>query len=149
MICFFSLLMFTSAFFLFCCFNPVKIGFLLIIFSVSNFFVMFFSLGSSWFPLIFSLLFIGGVIVLLMVISSLFSNEKTDNYSLFFIFLTFLFFIIFFVPFFSRMFVYAQDFKVFLYSGFNFMFMVLLVLGYFFLFLFFISFEKASLRSFC
>lgn len=148
MIEFFSSLIVIFSFFLLFCLNPVKMGFLLIFFRLLNFFVIFFSSGGSWFPLIFTLLFIGGVMVLFMVISSLFSNEKTDNYS--FILISFAFLLIRFLMFsFCQFVVFGLENKIFITVGFNFSFMVSLVLGYFFLFLFFISFEKASLRSFC
>lgn len=143
----FLFLILLCSFLLFCCLNPVKMGFLLVVFSLLNFIVIFFSSGSSWFPLIFSLLFIGGVIVLFIVISSLFPNEKTDNYFFFFI-IFFLFLFISLFSFFCHSFISTQEFKIFLFSGFNFIFMMALVLGYFFLFLFFVSFEKASLRTF-
>lgn len=101
-----------------------------------------------WFTSIFSLLFIGGILVIFIVISSLFPNRKiyfSFHYKK--IFLFFLFFsILFSTP--AYICIDVLRLKSLVFSFRNFISMICVILIYFFCFLYFISKDKLSLRRF-
>lgn len=127
--------------------RPIKSAILLFLSCVSFFFSLWVSLGSCWFSLIFRILFLGGVIVVILVLSSLMPNEKVEKFSLF------LFVFSFFYFFLSVLFFNYRGFSTFFsqicfFRGFNFLFLTFLVTCYFFSFLFVLTFDKGPLRSF-
>lgn len=56
--------------------NPVKISIRLIFLRITIFNSIFLISGIRWFPLIFCLLFIGGILMIFLILSSLIPNEK-------------------------------------------------------------------------
>lgn len=56
--------------------NPVKIRIILIILRLTIFFLIYLRSGIVWFPILFSLLFIGGILIIFIILSSILPNEK-------------------------------------------------------------------------
>lgn len=59
--------------------NPVKIGFILICTRTLLLYWMAIERGGTWFPLIIYLLFIGGILIIFLILSSLLPNEKSQK----------------------------------------------------------------------
>ena len=59
--------------------NPVKVRILLIVTRGSLFFWVGLTTGRVWFPTLFFLLFMGGIIIIFMILSSVLPNEKAGK----------------------------------------------------------------------
>lgn len=107
--------------------------------------------GYTWFPLILALLFVGGILVIFMVISSLFPNSKNFLQQLgrfkIFSFISLSIFFLFYFPFTIFSFE-CFSIKTIILRGGNFLSLGFIILCYFFCFLYFISKDKVSLRRF-
>lgn len=62
--------------------NPIKIRFMLIIISLINFTNVTFSRSKRWISLIVLLIFLGGIIIMFIILSSRLPNEKTKKVEL-------------------------------------------------------------------
>lgn len=56
--------------------NPIKIALNLLYIRIIIFFLMTLSTGSTWYPYIISILFIGGILIIFLVLSAIIPNEK-------------------------------------------------------------------------
>lgn len=56
--------------------NPVKLRIILICLSITLFFMMSLKTGQVWFPTLIFLIFIGGILMIFMILSSVLPNEK-------------------------------------------------------------------------
>lgn len=56
--------------------NPVKLRFILVLLRAMVFLIMNLGTGTRWFPIIFILLFTGGILIIFMILSSILPNEK-------------------------------------------------------------------------
>lgn len=56
--------------------NPVKIRIILLVLRIVIFFIIALESGIIWFPVLFALLFIGGILIIFIILSSILPNEK-------------------------------------------------------------------------
>lgn len=127
--------------------NPVKIRIRILRISVLLFFSMAVSSGDSWIPLLLTILFMGGIIIMFMILSSILPNEKTiknKKISYLIIFAMFTSLSVFWKvgPMFGR-----TEIKSFLSSRANFCVLAILVLLYFFRRIGIIASEERPIRS--
>lgn len=57
--------------------NPVKVRITLLIVRIAIFLSLIIKRGESWFPILFSMLFIGGILIIFIILSSISPNEKS------------------------------------------------------------------------
>lgn len=126
--------------------NPVKICMLIIILSISTFYMIFNMRGRAWFPMILLIIFVGGIIMMFIILSSTIPNINIKKGRLTLTILTIFFFIQISTTKRGATEVLNRSKWVFQ-SNHNISFMVLLILIFFFSFITIISKEKFPLRS--
>lgn len=125
--------------------NPVKIRLNILIFRI----LIFISIGKIrrriWFPIIFLLLFVGGVIIIFIILSSLAPNEKSlkTHIKKFFIYTTTIMPWIIYRDVNSKI----HRLKWIIKSNSNIEILIIIILGYFFSFILIIRTDKLSIRS--
>lgn len=112
--------------------NPVKMRIILLIIRILIFYTISFQSGIVWFPILFSLLFMGGILMMFIILSSVLPNEKRTKINMLPIAMTFM--LIFNINrekiLDSR--IRLKITKRFLRSNFRFYFLVLILILYFF-----------------
>lgn len=56
--------------------NPIKLRVALILYRAIIFLIIIIKTGAKWFPILYFLLFIGGILIIFIVLSSIIPNEK-------------------------------------------------------------------------
>lgn len=127
--------------------NPVKIRTILVGLRIILFTIMTIYSGNTWFPLIFHLLFSGGILMIFIILSSIIPNEKTKKIKI-----KLLTTIILIIRYFnlrkrnikiSRF----QEIKIFLNNRININFIITLIIIYFITFLFILRKENLPIRT--
>lgn len=63
-------------------FNPVKLTCILLLLSSAMFLCISLTQGPTWFPIIFFILFVGGILVMFIILSSTIPNEKASKFKI-------------------------------------------------------------------
>lgn len=129
------------------CRNPVKISIIILFISINLFFRMNYSTGKNWFRAIFILLFIGGILIIFIILASLIPNEKNKKIKVIICLRVILFNYLFTCYYRPLSWNIIQQNKWLLNSSRRFFALITIILIYFFLFIFFIKVEKLSMRS--
>lgn len=131
------------------CLNPIKLRMSLVLFRMFLFIEIFFTVGRAWIRRIFIIIFIGGIMVIFIILSSLLPNEKNLKINKIFAQAIILIFIL------SRWSISGNNFerrfnqrsKLLFFSNESLEVLIIIILLYFFSFLVIISKEICSLRS--
>lgn len=131
------------------CLNPIKIRIIIIFIRSFTFILIRNIIGRRWFPLIFYILFLGGILIIFIVLSSLIPNEKSIKNKLSWTTILILALITtaIHLPLTNN---FRRQLKWFIQSTYNLYIIILLILLYFIRFIYLLSQEKITLRScFC
>lgn len=63
-------------------FNPVKLTCILLLISSAMFLCISLTQGITWFPIVFFILFVGGILVIFIILSSAIPNEKASKFKM-------------------------------------------------------------------
>lgn len=129
--------------------NPVKIRIILILLRSTLFRIFYLNNTRSWFPIIYFIIFIGGIIITFVILCAVIPNEKTLKTKK----IIFSTIIIIILTFFclqiniSRENQIIHQIKWFFQSRLTFEILILMILRYFLSFIFILSKETSRLRS--
>lgn len=126
--------------------NPVKISLFIITLRALIFYIIKILISRSWFSIIFFLIFIGGILIVFLILSSLRPNEKSIKLKLNLIFLSIVPLIIL-ISSISRIEIKTTIIKWTIQSRYNIEIIILIILIYFFSFIIIIASKKITLRS--
>lgn len=111
--------------------NPVKTRVAILALRITIFFQMRATTGASWIPILITILFIGGIIIMFIILSAVLPNEKRMRVKSFFVLTLALTITTLEFGWGVTGRVRAEKYKRFLISGVNFWAMIILILTYF------------------
>lgn len=126
--------------------NPVKIRILLLAVSIILFTLIFLIRGRTWFPTLFALLFMGGILIIFIILSSILPNEKRTKIKILYRIIILRAGVAFFVQKFRELNNSFRNTKRFLSSRFAFYFIILILILYFFSVISILSKEEIPMR---
>lgn len=126
--------------------NPVKVTILLILMRILNFFIIHVQTASTWFPIIFLIMFTGGILMMFIILSSILPNEPAKKIKNFIIIIVIFIATTPFMAYASRT-TFIPSTKWFLTSSPILWGTITLVSAYFLSFITILSKNKSSLRS--
>ena len=127
--------------------NPVKVRTFILFLRIIIFFTIYFKSSQTWIPILILLLFIGGIIIIFIILSSILPNEKTIKIKNLYLII---------LPIFLAIILKESTFpteklnteiKSFLSTGINFYTILLLILIYFLASISILSVEQSPIRS--
>lgn len=128
--------------------NPVKTSITILISAIIRFLLIFLTRRKRWYPIIYFLIFIGGILVLFIILSSILPNEPIKNNKLKFMAILRILSIIIGINIKTENINSRIQIKATLISRSRIYLLVGIILIYFFTFILILSKEKEVLRSF-